>query len=132
MKKTLLVSLLLIFGLILVYLNHPVLQFGFFGFPIIILILLGIYFFISLGLSVDSTGKKFIISTRPRKWLLISMLLVVLYITIVPLVTTATIFHTSSYQKMIGEVKTVKKSPHTLRQFLWTKFEWSIKIWRTC
>lgn len=109
MKKTLLVSLLLIFGLILVYLNHPVLQFGFFGFPIIILILLGIYFFISLGLSVDSTGKKFIISTRPRKWLLISMLLVVLYITIVPLVTTATIFHTSSYQKMIGEVKNGEK-----------------------
>ena len=109
MKKTLLVSLLLIFGLILVYLNHPVLQFGFFGFPIIILILLGVYFFISLGLSVDSTGKKFIISTRPRKWLLISMLLVVLYITIVPLVTTATIFHTSSYQKMIGEVKNGEK-----------------------
>ena len=109
MKKTLLVSLLLIFGLILVYLNHPVLQFGFYGFPIIVLILLGIYFFISLGLSVDSTGKKFIISSRPGKWLLIVMLLVGLYVTIVPLLTSATIFHTSSYQKMIGEVKNGEK-----------------------
>ncbi|TDP58166.1 hypothetical protein [Flavobacterium dankookense] len=109
MKKTLLVSLLLIFGLILVYLNHPVLQFGFYGFPIIVLILLGIYFFISLGLSVDSTGKKFIISSRPGKWLLVIMLLVGLYVTIVPLLTSATIFHTSSYQKMIGEVKNGEK-----------------------
>ena len=109
MKKTLLVSLLLIFGLILVYLNHPVLQFGFYGFPIIVLILSGIYFFISLGLSVDSTGKKFIISSRPGKWLLIVMLLVGLYVTIVPLLTSATVFHTSSYQKMIGEVKNGEK-----------------------
>ena len=109
MKKTLLVSLLLIFGLILVYLNHPVLQFGFYGFPIIVLILLGIYFFISLGLSVDSTGKKFIVSSRPGKWLLIAMLLIFLYVTIVPLLTSATIFHTSSYQKMIGEVKNGEK-----------------------
>lgn len=109
MKKTLLVSLLLIFGLILVYLNHPVLQFGFYGFPIIVLILLGIYFFISLGLSVDSTGKKFIVSSRPGKWLLILMLLIFLYVTIVPLLTSATIFHTSSYQKMIGEVKNGEK-----------------------
>ena len=109
MKKTLLVSLLLIFGLILVYLNHPVLQFGFYGFPIIVLILLGIYFFISLGLSVDSTGKKFIISSRPGKWLLILMLLIFLYVTIVPLLTSATVFHTSSYQKMIGEVKNGEK-----------------------
>ena len=105
MKKVVLVLILLIIGFLLFYLNLPVLQYGFYGIGIIALFLLFIYFLLSLGISVDNSGKKFIIGSRPNKILLSLMGLIFIYLTVIPLFTTATIFHTASYQKMIGKVE---------------------------
>lgn len=109
MKKVVLVLFLLIIGFILIYVTLPVLQYGFYAIGMITLLLLFVYFLISLGITVDSTGKKFKISSMPSKIILAVMGLILAYLTIVPLVTTATIFHTSSYQKMIGKVENGQK-----------------------
>ncbi len=109
MKKSLLVVFLFLLGFVVFYLNLPVLQYGFYEIAIIVLVVLFIYFLLSLGIDVDKSGKKFIITSKPSKILLITMGLVFAYLTIVSLVTTATIFHTSSYQKMIGTVENGEK-----------------------
>ena len=105
MKKSLLALFLLLVGFLSFYLFLPVIQYGFYGIGIIILALLFIYFIISLGITVDQTGKQFIIASKPSKILLVIMGLILVYLTFVPLFTTATIFHTSNYQKMIGKVE---------------------------
>jgi hypothetical protein len=66
MKKAVLFLILLVIGFLLFYLNLPVLQYGFYGIGFITLLLLFIYFFISLGITVDNSGKKFIIGSRPK------------------------------------------------------------------
>ncbi|MGL2963016.1 hypothetical protein ACSVH2_04250 [Flavobacterium sp. RSB2_4_14] len=105
MKKSVLVVFLLITGFLLTYLFLPVIHYGFYEIGVIALALLSIYFFVSLGITVDNTGKKMIVKSRPSKVLPIVMALIMIYLLIVPLFTTATIFHTSSYQKMIGKVE---------------------------
>lgn len=105
MKKALLIAFIVFIGFMLCYLNLPVIQYGFYGIALILLLLLSLYFFIALGLSVDNTGKKIIVKSMPSKGLLIVMGLIFAYITLVSFVTSATIFHTSSYQQMIGKVE---------------------------
>ncbi len=109
MKKSVLVVFLFLVGFALFYLNLPVIQYGFYEIGVIVLVLLFIYFLFSLGINVDKSGKKFIIGTKPSKILLIIMGLIFSYLTLVSLFTTATIFHTSSYQKMIGKVDNGEK-----------------------
>ncbi len=109
MKKSLLIVFLSLLGFVLFYLNLPVIQYGFYTIGVIVLALLIIYLLFSLGINVDKSGKKFIIATKPSKILLITMSLIFTYLTIVSLFTTATIFHTSSYQKMIGKVENGEK-----------------------
>jgi riboflavin transporter FmnP len=109
MKKLVLILLLVVIGFLLIYLTLPVIQYGFYSIGTIILVLLFVYFLISLGITVDSTGTKFKMASMPSKIILVFMGLIAAYLTIVPLFTTATIFHTSSYQKMIGKVENGQK-----------------------
>ncbi len=109
MKKSLLALFLLLVGFLSFYLILPVIQYGFYGIGIIVLVLLFIYFLISLGITIDQSGKKFIIASKPSKILLLIMGLILVYLTLVPLFTTATVFYTSNYQKMIGKVENGKK-----------------------
>ena len=109
MKKLVLILLLVVIGFLLIYLTLPVIQYGFYSIGTIILVLLFVYFLISLGITVDSTGTKFKMASMPSKTTLVFMGLIAAYLTIVPLFTTATIFHTSSYQKMIGKVENGQK-----------------------
>lgn len=109
MKKITLLIVLLLFGFLLIYNILPVLGFGFYGIAVIVLLLLSLSFFISLGLTTDKSGKKIIIKSQPNKVIKILLLLVLIYLTIVPIVTSATFLHTSAYQKLIGEVKNGEK-----------------------
>ncbi|WP_396195159.1 hypothetical protein [Flavobacterium sp.] len=101
MKKYLLFVILFF---LLIYLTMPVLNYGFYSVGIIFLILLFFLFIISLGITTDSAGKKFIVNHKPKKWMLIAMTIILAYLTILPLITSATFLHTSKYQKMIGVV----------------------------
>ena len=109
MKKLVLILFLVIIGFLLIYLTLPVLQYGFYAIGLIALVVLFVFFIFSLGISVDNSGKKFKMASMPSKIILIFMGLILAYLTIVPLITTATIFHTSSYQKMIGKIENGQK-----------------------
>jgi hypothetical protein len=102
MKKYLLFVILFF---LLIYLAMPVLNYGFYSVGVIILVLLFFLFLFSLGITTDSAGKKFIVNQKPKKWILLTMAIVLVYLTILPLITSATFLHTAKYQKMIGEVK---------------------------
>ncbi len=104
MKKFVQVLFLLFLGFLLFYLNLPVISYGFYGIGVIVLVLALFYFFISLGFGIDSTGKKVMIKSRPSKFLLFFIGIILVYLSVIPIITTATIFHASKYQKMIGKV----------------------------
>ncbi len=105
MKKYSLIIFVLVVGFLLFYFNLPVIRFGFYGIGIIVLVLLFFYFIFSLGIKLDKSGKKFVLSSQPSKWLLRIMGLIIVYLTIVPFFTSATILHASRYQKLIGNVE---------------------------
>lgn len=109
MKKIVSVLFFIVLGFVLVYLFLPVFRFGFAGFPIILLLLCFTGLILTLNLKTDSRNQKLIVQSKPNKFLGIAVLVLLAYLIIVPILTTATIFHTSSYQKLIGEVKTGKK-----------------------
>lgn len=102
MKKYLLFVILFF---LLIYLAMPVLNYGFYSVGLIVLVLLFFLFLFSLGITTDKAGKKFIVNQKPKKWILLTMAIVLVYLTILPLITSATFLYTSQYQKMIGEVK---------------------------
>lgn len=102
MKKYLLFVILFF---LLIYLTMPVLNYGFYSVGVIVLMLLFVLFLLSLGITTDKAGKKFIVNQKPKKWMLWAMVIVLVYLTLVPFITSATFLHTSKYQKMIGEVK---------------------------
>ncbi|WP_396149138.1 hypothetical protein [Flavobacterium sp.] len=109
MKKFVQVLFLLFLGFLLFYLNLPVVSYGFYGIGVIVLVLALFYFFISLGFGIDSTGKKVMIKSRPSKFLLFFIGIILVYLSVIPIITTATIFHASKYQKMIGKVESGDK-----------------------
>lgn len=102
MKKYLLFVILFF---LLIYLAMPVLNYGFYSVGVIVLVLLFFLFLFSLGITTDKAGKKFIVNQKPKKWMLWLIAVVLVYLTVVPFVTSATFIHTSKYQKMIGDVK---------------------------
>ena len=102
MKKYLLIVILFF---LLIYLTMPILNYGFYSVGVIVLMLLFVLFLLSLGITTDKAGKKFIVNQKPKKWMLWAIAVVLVYLTVVPFITSATFLHTSKYQKMIGEVK---------------------------
>jgi hypothetical protein len=109
MKKSKHIIILLIIGLLLFYLMLPVIQFGFYEIGLLFFGLLFIYFIVSLGIKVDQSGKKFVLSSRPSKVLLWIMGVLIVYLTVIPFIKSATVFHAFSYQKLIGKVTNGEK-----------------------
>ena len=102
MKKIIL-GLLFLGGI--VYLTLPVLNYGFYPIAIIVFFILGLVYIFSMKISTDKEFKKFTVGQPPHKAWKWVFLVLFLYLTIIPLVTTATFLHTDRYQKLIGTVK---------------------------
>jgi hypothetical protein len=109
MKKVFSLIFLAFIGFLLIYLALPVVKFGFLGFSIILLFLFVFGLISSFDLKTDQRTKKLIAHSKPNKLIVLAILLLLIYLIILPVITSATIFHTSTYQKMIGEVKTGNK-----------------------
>ncbi|AWI24699.1 hypothetical protein [Flavobacterium pallidum] len=109
MKRILSPLLFLFIIFLFLYFGHPVLNYGFIQLPVMLLILaiIGMLFFTKIGLSQDR--KKFQFISKPNRifgWLILAL---VVYMTIVPLITSAPMFHTDAYRNMIGKVDNGKK-----------------------
>mgnify|MGYP003472958393 FL=1 len=109
MKKIFSIFFLLLFGFLLFYINLPVINYGFTGFAIILLLLviLGIVF--SLGLIVLQKTKQVKIVNRPNKFLYVLVGVLLVYCIVLPFVTSLKVFRSDSFQKLIGKVNKGQK-----------------------
>ena len=109
MKKIFSIFFLLLFGFSLFYINLPVINYGFTGFAIILLLLviLGIVF--SLGLIVLQKTKQVKIVNRPNKFLYVLIGVLLVYCIVLPFVTSLKVFRSDSFQKLIGKVNNGQK-----------------------
>lgn len=109
MKKIFSIVFLLLFGFFLFYINLPVINYGFTGFAIVLLLLVILGILFSLGLTVSQQTKQVKIISRPSKVLYILAGILLVYCIALPFVTSLKMFRSDSYQKLIGEVKNGQK-----------------------
>lgn len=91
--------------LILFYFWLPVIQFGFYDLPLMILMVLLLLIVFSFRYKSENNYQKVTVTRAPSKGLLYSFFIALGIFIVIPLFTTATVLYTSKYQKLIGEVK---------------------------
>ena len=108
MKKSIAVVLLVVVAFLFFYFGMPVINYGFVQLPvmIIILLLLAILFTSKMQVVGNKTNVKF---EKFHKPLFYAMLVVLAYITIVPLITTLPMFRSQAYRDMVGKVNKGEK-----------------------
>ena len=98
MKKIITIVFLLLFGFLLFYTNLPVINYGFTGFAIILLVLVILGVLLSLGLTVSQQTKQVKIVSRPNKVLYVFLGVILVYCIALPFVTSLKMFRSESYQ----------------------------------
>lgn len=105
MKKIL---LFLVVTFVLFYFNLPVLQYGFIGLPVILLVLCLLLLALFSKVAVGA-NKQLVFLEKPKKIFLVFAGLIVAYLILFPLATSLPIFRSESYKKLIGTVVDGKK-----------------------
>jgi hypothetical protein len=108
MKKIINAVILLILGLILCCFYYPVINYGFLGFPFLLIVLIVIWLFLNLHLSLDKMmqgQQKLFLPTKPSKIPFIILGALIIYCTIIPIATTWALFRSSDYRNLIGKVE---------------------------
>ncbi len=109
MKKIVQILFLLIVGFLIVYLVLPVINYGFLGLPIILLVLTFLSILVSTGLAVSPKTKQVIVTSKPSNFLFYIVLLLMVYIVVFPLLTSFPMFRSEAYQTLIGKVNNGEK-----------------------
>ncbi len=105
MKKIL---LFLVVTFVLFYFNLPVLQYGFIGLPVILLVLCLLLLALFSKVAVGA-NKQLVFLEKPKKIFLVFAGLLLAYLILFPLATSLPIFRSESYKKLIGTVVDGKK-----------------------
>lgn len=107
MKKLRNLILVLITGCILVYKYMPTINYGFTGFPLLLMFLTGIWILLNNPFSVvqHQNNAPTLKIGKPGKVSFIILAVLAIYITVVPAITSWAIFHTSEYRNLIGKVE---------------------------
>jgi len=97
-------------GFILVYFYMPVVSFGFLGFPVFLLVLIGLWITLNSPLNLATLGDQKDLQNlkirKPDKISLILLAALFLYITVVPVVTSWALLRTNDYRDLIGKIDT--------------------------
>src|ERR1035437_10948259 len=100
----------IIAGFILAYFYQPVVSFGFMGFPVFVLVLLGLWITLNSPLNLSSVGDQKDLQNlkinKPGKVSLILIAVILLYITVFQGLTSWALFHTNDYRDLIGKIDT--------------------------
>ncbi len=109
MKKLLPFFALIFIGFLLFYFGLPVVNYGFIKLPLLLLVLvcLGMAFFTKLQFSNQAQNVK--VLSKPNRLFFIVALILLLYMTVLPLLTSLPLFRSASYQKLIGKVENGEK-----------------------
>jgi len=104
MKNIITLFLLIFVGLILWYFNLPVLNYGFTGWALILLFLVGLGVFLSTRLQISSDHKQVKFLSKPSKVFLFIALGLLFYIFILP-IGSSKMIRTQAFQQLIGKVE---------------------------
>jgi hypothetical protein len=104
MKNIITLLFVTIVGVILMYLNLPVLNYGFTGWAFILLILVVLGILLSVKLQVSSDNKQVKLLSKPSKILLFIALGLLAYIFIFPIASSKMI-RTKAHQQLLGKVE---------------------------
>ncbi|MGK4566983.1 hypothetical protein [Flavobacterium sp. 3HN19-14] len=105
MKNITRIALILFVAFLFFYFGMPVLNYGFLQLPVMLLLLVILIMFLRTRFSVAPEFKKVTLVSVPPRFFYIIAIALVLYMTVLPLVTSATMLHAEAYRSMIGEVK---------------------------
>jgi len=108
MSKVRNLILVILAGFILAYAYMPTVSFGFTGFTALLIVLIGIWVVLNNPFSIIQSGNNapsFKIG-KPGKVSLVLLGVILVYMTIVPIVTSWALLHTSEYRDLIGKVET--------------------------
>lgn len=106
MKKVILLAFLFLATLLVFYAILPVVAYGFWEFPLIISMIITGYWMITMQLQTSQQGEKVVISRfRYGKIPLYILAVLLIYMTVVPIFTTWSLFHWKDYRALIGTVE---------------------------
>ncbi|MFV8354257.1 hypothetical protein [Flavobacterium sp. XS2P14] len=100
---------LLVLGFLLFYGNLPVLNYGFTGFAFILLVIAVVAVLFSTGYAIAGKTSQIKIVSKPNRFLVFTVLVLLVYCIVLPFATSLKMFRSESYQKLIGEVKNGQK-----------------------
>jgi hypothetical protein len=98
---------LLLVAVVLIYFYMPVINYGFQGLPALLILLLALWVFLNKQIGIVANNQKLEFKTlkSPGKVTFITIGILVVYMTVVPALTSWDIFHTSEYRNLIGKVE---------------------------
>lgn len=107
MKKLIALIVTLIAALVILYIYMPVISYGFWGFPVMLIFFAVIWIILNLPANASIQQSQQFIKRR-QKWILIPSVLILIligYAIIVPVVTSWALLRSSDYRDLIGKVE---------------------------
>ena len=105
MRKILSFALLLFIGFCLFYVYLPVIDYGFVQLPFILLVLVLVGILIFTKFEISQKTKQLRLLNRPNKLFLVLALMLILYMTVLPFLTSLPMFRSDAYRNLIGKVE---------------------------
>jgi hypothetical protein len=109
MKRIIPYLLILLVALILFYFNLPVINYGFVKLPIILIFITLFSIIITTRFELSARTKQYKLSSKPNKFLLIFLGLLLVYVIVFPIFTSLPIFRTNAFKNLIGKVENGEK-----------------------
>ncbi len=110
MTKVKSILLLILVAFVLIYVNMPVVNFGFLGFPFLLMILIVLWIVLGNLKTINSLGNQNDIQNlqkiKATKIPVLILGILFIYCTVVPAITSWALFRTSDYRNLIGKVET--------------------------
>jgi hypothetical protein len=104
MKNVKVILVLVLVTFLLFYFGLPVLNYGFTGFAMLLLVITILALILSTGFKVSADGKQVKVLNKPSKVLYFIIGLILFYVAVLPLVTSLPMFRSESYKNLIGKV----------------------------
>ena len=106
MKKVYTLIVIILAALVILYVGMPVFAFGFLGLPLAITVLTAIWIALNMKVIPQYNAGVQTFQLKPKEKAPIYILVAIfLYCTVVPMVTSLPILHTSAYRDLIGKVE---------------------------
>ena len=109
MKKIIPILIIVAVGFLLFYVNLPVINYGFTQLAIILIFLSAIGILFTTKLQISPNTKQLKILSKPSKFFLYLIVLLLTYVIAFPILTSLPMFRSADYQKLIGKVENGEK-----------------------